>query len=78
MEVPIGLKKSREEQDKDFEIIKQWANPLCHLCFGRGHRGWSVELLQYIPCGCVSERILQEKEKDSPKIITVPKGIYVN
>ena len=73
LKLPIGLSKARKEQDKDFEIIKWYADEDCILCNGRGYTNWSKDLSQYIPCGCVERNLqieLYKREASKIKIAT--------
>ena len=56
------IDKSREEQDKDFEQIKEYANPNCKKCLGTGKEYWITELQMYKVCKCVEKNIKIAKE----------------
>ena len=51
------INKSREEQDKELEIIKDYANKNCKHCLGTGKEYWITELKQYKICDCVLKNI---------------------
>ena len=57
--------KTREEQEKDFEIISQWANPGCQVCLGKGYSGYHIQLQQLLPCSCVYKNIDKARAEEN-------------
>jgi hypothetical protein len=58
-----GIDKTKEEQEKDFEIIKEYASPNCKYCLGTGKEYWITELKMYKPCECVHKNIKRLRER---------------
>ena len=55
--------KSREEQEIEIkEYFKPYADPDCKICYGVGHRGWFLDLNQYLICECVMMNVELEKK----------------
>lgn len=48
---------NKEQQEKDFEQIKAYANPNCKHCYGTGKLHWFVEIQHYQVCPCVEKNI---------------------
>ena len=62
--------KSREEQDEEIRgFFRPYAEPNCKICLGVGHRGWMLELRQYIICECVMINI-EKTKKEQENLIT--------
>ena len=66
------LGKSREEQTEEIKnFFQPYADPNCKICYGVGHRGWMMELAQYVICECVMINIEKTKKEQESKIIKV-------
>lgn len=59
-----NFNKNKEEQLKDFEIIKKFANKNCQLCFGSARQGFSTEYKRYVPCICVLRNLEKIGEQE--------------
>jgi len=58
------LNKTRDEQDQEIRnYFRPFADSNCKICLGVGHRGWMMELAQYIICECVMINIEKTKKK---------------
>lgn len=54
MEFNESLESTKEDRRL---LLKEWANPLCHVCFGRGHEGFNEASQTFVVCKCTKKRI---------------------
>lgn len=59
-----NFNKNKEEQLKDFDIIKKFADKNCQLCWSRGYQGWSEEHKRFIPCICIIKNLEKIGEQE--------------
>lgn len=62
------LQAIKDEQLKDFELIKWYADKNCPICHGTAYQGFNLNELRFSPCPCLQHNIRKAlEEKNIPE-----------